>query len=210
MNNFVLRLISTFFLLPAFIYILFLNNFFFYTLIIFIYFILVYEIKFLIRKTYFFIFLNLLFIFSLYSLLKLRGETLQDYYLLVWVMCITWLSDIGGYFFGKIFGGPKLSKISPNKTITGFFGSIILSQLSMIILYLFKIELFINFKIIILQVFLSLVSILGDLFFSLIKRKYNIKDFSYIIPGHGGILDRIDGLIFVLIFSYFLKILNVL
>ena len=127
MNNFVLRLISTFFLLPAFIYILFLNNFFFYTLIIFIYFILVYEIKFLIRKTYFFIFLNLLFIFSLYSLLKLRGETLQDYYLLVWVMCITWLSDIGGYFFGKIFGGPKLSKISPNKTIAGFFGSIILS-----------------------------------------------------------------------------------
>lgn len=209
MSNFVIRFLSAFFLLPILLYILFLNNFFFYLLIIIVYLILIYEIKFLKKTSFSFIFLNIIFISSFYCLLNLRGETLYDYYLLVWVMSIAWLSDIGGYLIGKIFGGPKLSKISPNKTIAGFFGSIIFSQLSFAILILFEIEFSINIKIILMQIFLSLVTIIGDLVFSYIKRKYNIKDFSHIIPGHGGILDRIDGLIFVLIFAYLFKIVNV-
>ena len=111
--------------------------------------------------------------------------------------------NIGGYIFGKIFGGPKLIKISPNKTWSGAFGSLFLSQFAFLIYYLdpnFKV----NTYIFIFQLFLSIVGQIGDILMSYVKRTYNIKDTSNFIPGHGGFLDRVDGLIWVFIFGYFL------
>ena len=123
-------------------------------------------------------------------------------------MSIVWLSDIGGFVVGRLLQGPKLTKWSPNKTIAGFFGSIIFSQLSFLLLYNVHNAIF-TFKIFIIQLVLCLVAIVGDIFFSYIKRRNNLKDYSKLIPGHGGLLDRIDGLIFVIILAYFFKIFNV-
>ena len=102
-------------------------------------------------------------------------------------------SDIGGYLFGKIFGGPKLTKISPNKTITGSVGSILISVATIFILT------FIFFGIYSLNIFFvglltSLACQIGDLFFSYLKRKAKFKDFGKYLPGHGGVLDRLDGI----------------
>ena len=103
-------------------------------------------------------------------------------------------SDIGGFVFGKILKGPKLTKISPNKTVSGSIGSFLFSlfTFSIIIFYYSK-----NFNVNILMIsfFTSLACQLGDLFFSFLKRKVKIKDTGNILPGHGGILDRIDGIL---------------
>tara|TARA_B100000035_G_scaffold301726_1_gene298604 strand:- start:336 stop:743 length:408 start_codon:yes stop_codon:yes gene_type:complete len=121
------------------------------------------------------------------------------------VTFITWLSDIGGYLFGKLIGGKKINLISPNKTISGYFGSIIMVQLNLIYIYYIEINLFKSLYINILFLFLStLIVIFGDLFFSYFKRLNKIKDYSNLIPGHGGLLDRLDGFIFlVIIFNTF-------
>ena len=110
------------------------------------------------------------------------------------------MSDIGGLVFGKIFKGKKLTKISPNKTISGSIGSLIFSILLIPFYYksLFNENLL---DIFIITIAISTISQLGDLFISYIKRKANVKDTSDILPGHGGILDRIDGMIFAIPFG---------
>jgi len=120
----------------------------------------------------------------------------------VYILSICIASDLGGYIFGKTFKGKKLTKISPNKTITGCVGSFILSLLPFIIfyfistnLYLFSLSILEN---IILCLYLSLICQLGDLFISYFKRLARVKDTGKILPGHGGILDRIDGIIFAI------------
>ena len=127
------------------------------------------------------------------------------------------MSDIGGYVFGKIFKGKKLSKISPNKTYSGAFGSLFLSCLSLPLINLFQNfffnKLLINFmaeNFLIITISISLVCQLGDIFVSYFKRKNNIINISNILPGHGGILDRIDGLMFVLIFCFVLKLFKLI
>tara|TARA_B110000881_G_C18318990_1_gene385787 strand:- start:223 stop:573 length:351 start_codon:yes stop_codon:yes gene_type:complete len=107
------------------------------------------------------------------------------------------MSDIGGLVIGKIFKGKKLSKISPNKTISGSFGSFIFS----LFLIPFFLEPFSTYNISIVILFtliISLASQLGDLLISLLKRKAKVKDTSDLLPGHGGVLDRIDGIIFAI------------
>ena len=151
------------------------------------------------NKYYFFLIgLFILFIF-LISLLKIyNSETYNLKFL--WLLLITWLTDIGGYIFGKLFGGLKLIKISPNKTWAGAFGSIILSQFAFLIFFLEGNYQY-NFFIIFSQFILSIIGQGGDLLMSYIKRKNNIKDTSNFIPGHGGFLDRLDGLIWIIIFG---------
>ena len=107
------------------------------------------------------------------------------------------MSDIGGLVFGKIFKGKKLTKISPNKTISGSIGSLIFSML----LIPFNLENLFNENLLIIFVITIVISItsqLGDLFISILKRKAKVKNTSDILPGHGGILDRIDGIIFAI------------
>ena len=123
----------------------------------------------------------------------------------LYVISICFCTDIGGYIFGKIIGGKKLSKISPNKTISGTVGSFILSIIPLIIFFNSNyLDLEFNLVNIMFCLLISLVSQLGDLFISLIKRKAKIKDTGNLLPGHGGILDRVDGIIFAVPFSYFL------
>jgi len=104
-------------------------------------------------------------------------------------------SDIGGYIFGKTFKGPKLTKISPKKTYSGAAGSIIFTLILMCLLFLNFIQPF-SYKIILVGIMTSIFCQIGDLFFSLLKRKANLKDTGKILPGHGGILDRLDGIFF--------------
>ncbi len=115
-------------------------------------------------------------------------------------------SDIGGYLFGKTFKGPKLTKISPKKTISGSIGSLILTTIIILTLtYYYKYDL--NFKIIIVSLITSLSCQSGDIFFSFIKRKAKLKDFGNFLPGHGGILDRVDGIFFGLPIGFITLIL---
>ena len=206
MINFAFRAVSSLIMVPLFLWIVYINNIFFYALLFLIFTISLYELKFLFTKkkiAYFFLFF--LIIFFLFSTLSVRGTSNNDFYYFLWVMLIIWLSDIGGYIFGKIFKGPILSKWSPKKTFSGLFGSLTSSQFAFVIPFKFVEGFEYSAVIIIFQFFFSAVAILGDLFFSFIKRKHNIKDYSNLIPGHGGLLDRIDGMIFVMIFAYLIK-----
>ena len=123
----------------------------------------------------------------------------------LYVISICFFTDIGGYVFGKILGGKKLTKISPNKTISGTIGSFITCIFPLLIfLNLGYLDLDLNVINIIFSLLVSLMSQLGDLFVSYLKRKARIKDTGKILPGHGGVLDRVDGIIFAVPFSYFL------
>jgi len=113
-------------------------------------------------------------------------------------LLIVWLSDIGGYIFGKLFGGKKISRVSPNKTWSGAFGSIVLSQFAVVVFF-FDSTLEINLKPFLIQFWLSVIAQVGDLIMSYSKRLNQVKDSSKLLPGHGGILDRIDGLIWVMV-----------
>jgi phosphatidate cytidylyltransferase len=154
------------------------------------------------KKNYIYLFgLLILFIFFL-SLIKIYN--LQDYNLkFLWLILLAWLTDIGGYIFGKLFGGPKLIKISPNKTWSGAFGSLILSQFACLIFFLDS-NYILNLNIFFLQFLLSIIGQIGDILMSYIKRINDRKDTSNFIPGHGGFLDRVDGLIWIFIFGNFL------
>jgi|TARA_B110000503_G_scaffold56688_1_gene90775 phosphatidate cytidylyltransferase len=210
MNNFFLRLVSALILAPVFLYLVFINNIFFIILLLFILLVSLYEFKFLFiaNKIHFFLMILLVIVF-LFSFHNLRASSELDFYYLLWIVAIVWLSDTGGFFIGKFFKGPRLSKWSPNKTLSGFAGSLILSQLAFCIIFLALKEVSFSCKFFIIQIFICIVSVFGDLFFSYIKRKNNIKDYSSIIPGHGGLMDRIDGLIFAIIFANILKVSHV-
>ena len=122
---------------------------------------------------------------------------------LLYSVLVAILSDIGGLVFGKTFKGKKLTKISPNKTISGSIGSIVLS---MVLIPIFYNELIIYdlLTLIILTIVISLISQIGDLFISFLKRKAKVKDTSDLLPGHGGLLDRVDGIIFAAPFGVLL------
>ena len=152
------------------------------------------------KNAIFFLGLIVLFVFLL-SLLRIYNY--EEFNLtFLWLIVLTWLSDIGGYIFGKLFGGPKLTLISPNKTWIGAIGSIILSQFAFLIFFLNSDYKF-NITIIFMQLFLSIIGQFGDILMSYVKRKNNKKDTSNFIPGHGGFLDRVDGLIWIIIFGNF-------
>jgi phosphatidate cytidylyltransferase len=154
------------------------------------------------KKNY--IYLFGLFILSVFFFSIIKIYNLQDYNLkFLWLILIAWLTDIGGYIFGKLFGGPKLTKISPNKTWSGVFGSLILSQFACLIFFLDS-NYILNFNIFLFQFLLSITGQIGDILMSYIKRLNDKKDTSNFIPGHGGFLDRVDGLIWIFIFGNFL------
>ena len=151
------------------------------------------------NKKKFFIFLNLfilyicLFASQVYFFLSGDFENKRNIFLFILSICI--FTDIGGYVFGKIFKGKKLTSISPNKTYAGMIGSFICS---LIICMLFIIYFNFSIHIIIFTLLISLISQLGDLFISYLKRKASIKDTGNFLPGHGGLLDRLDGIIFAI------------
>ena len=129
---------------------------------------------------------------------------------LFYFLIICLLSDIGGFVFGNIFRGPKLTKISPKKTISGAIGSVLLVTIfsfSEIFFKLFTIEIKNIFFLTTISIITSILCQIGDLFFSFLKRKANIKDFGNILPGHGGVLDRLDGILLGLPSAFLITIL---
>jgi len=139
----------------------------------------------------FFIFYIFIFTYIFFFFSNVPGLKMILFILLMG--CIA--SDIGGYIFGKTFKGPKLTKISPKKTYSGAAGSIIFTLILMCLLFLNFIQPF-SYKIVLVGIMTSIFCQIGDLFFSLLKRKANLKDTGKILPGHGGILDRLDGIFF--------------
>ena len=162
------------------------------------------------------IFLDSILVVSLLSILHLRNDTTSSLILLLWVIILTISSDIGGYIFGKIFRWKRLTNISPNKTLSGVIGSLIFSIFSILLLglmckILFQIDLsfFLKLKYFIFAIVLSLSAQIGDLMVSYFKRLDKIKDTGKILPGHGGIFDRIDSLMLSIIVAnilYYLKL----
>ena len=155
-----------------------------------------------------FFFLNILafsYIFFIFCNLSYEINKSESPIFFLYIISICFFTDIGGYVFGKIIGGKKLSKISPNKTISGTLGSFVLSIFPLIFFINFNyLDLELNLKNTIFCLLISLISQLGDLFISFIKRKAEIKDTGNLLPGHGGFLDRLDGIIFAVPFSYIL------
>ncbi|MAJ22166.1 MAG: hypothetical protein CBC24_00055 [Candidatus Pelagibacter sp. TMED64] len=159
----------------------------------------------------------LVIIISIFSSIFIRGLYNESSFLLLWILLICIFSDIGGYIFGKTFKGPKLTKISPNKTYSGMIGSFIFSIIPIILLenlttyeIIYQDQVYLINKYIVISLFLSLVCQSGDILISYFKRLNKIKNTGNLIPGHGGILDRIDGIIFVLIFASIFKFINLI
>ena len=144
--------------------------------------------------------------FSFFSTVYLRQYIGLNFFLFLIIVCI--FTDIGGYIFGKTFKGPRLTKVSPKKTYTGVIGSFLISLLFGLIYIKYlgqKSRILLETDlifIILLILFISLISQVGDLIISYFKRKAKIKDTGKILPGHGGFLDRIDGIIFVMPLTY--------
>tara|TARA_B100000674_G_C37646746_1_gene825983 strand:+ start:240 stop:731 length:492 start_codon:yes stop_codon:yes gene_type:complete len=147
------------------------------------------------------IFGYLFLLFAFFSFYKIRYDYDENYLYILFFILICILTDIGGYLFGNLFKGPKLTKLSPNKTYAGLIGSYLLPIIILLIIsinisiYELLSELKINLFIIVILV--STISQIGDLFVSYFKRISGKKDTGKIIPGHGGLLDRFDGMIFV-------------
>ena len=204
MSNFKKRFVISLLAFPL-IYILLYQKILFNLLIVIIFLFCLYEWIKIFKKKNIIFFLGLLILF-IFLISLIRIYNFEDYNLkFLWLILLTWLTDIGGYIFGKLFGGPKLIKISPNKTWAGAVGSIILSQFAFLIFFL-DVNYKFNFYILFSQLFLSIIGQIGDILMSYIKRKNNKKDTSNFIPGHGGFLDRVDGLIWIIIFgNFFIK-----
>ena len=154
------------------------------------------------KKIYRIIHIILFLIYLLIAFTVCFNVFVIDKYFFLTILMICVFSDVGGYVFGKTFGGKKLTKISPNKTISGSIGSFVLSYIGFFVIYLYFSDLlFVRLQIealVFIPFFISLICQLGDLFISYYKRRAKIKNTGNLIPGHGGLLDRIDGSIFAL------------
>ena len=198
-KNFKKRMITSLFLLSLFILIFVFNEILIFSLIIFGV-ISIVEFIDITRKIFNhflaliisnLIFVIYVFMFCIITVYFSNILYLKIIFFSLLLSCIT--SDIGGYVFGKTFKGPKLTKISPNKTVSGSIGSLILSCLTFSIsIYFFTNSL--NYMILLVGIITSLGCQMGDLFFSFLKRKAKIKDTGNFFPGHGGVLDRLDGI----------------
>jgi phosphatidate cytidylyltransferase len=142
-------------------------------------------------------FFALIFIFYILWLSITSFKSYDTKIVLLYLILISVMSDTGGYVFGKIFKGKKLTKISPQKTISGAIGAFVFSSLLFIVFSL-TFENIDLIKYLILTLAVSSASQIGDIFISFIKRKAKVKNTSDILPGHGGLLDRLDGILFAI------------
>lgn len=198
LSSIVLLLLASFFLLSG--------PFFSIFFIIICFIIAFYEWNKMNKNIFYKIFGLTFLLFSFYSFYELSSEI----FLLIFVISICVSTDIGGYIFGKLFKGPKITTISPNKTYAGMIGGYILS-----LICLYIILSLINYKGTPIQLFtitilLSSVSQGGDIVISFFKRKAEVKNTGSLIPGHGGLLDRIDGMIFAVPTLYMIEVIGFL
>ncbi len=208
MNELNKRILTSVMLILILLY-TFINLYFLYIIILIVSFFALDEFIKIFKKIYpsnnFKIFISILIsliylsFFSSAIILFLSNSFELNKYKVLFLILICISTDIGGFFFGRLIGGKKLTKISPKKTYSGLGGSLISS---IVVGYLYiniqNIFAMSNSKLVFLIIFLSLTSQVGDLLISLLKRKANLKDTGTILPGHGGILDRIDGILLAL------------
>lgn len=205
----VLRITSSIILLPLTFYFIIDGSTLFNLTLVIVFFIASYEWHHMSKNKKYYFYGFVFLIFSLFSTYKLRFDFQNDFWPLLITFLICIFTDIGGYFFGKFFKGPKLIKFSPNKTFSGLIGSFTFSLISIPLVYYLNIVdhgKLINFILFIFLV--SSISQLGDIIISFFKRVSNIKDSGKIIPGHGGLLDRIDGMLFAIPTAYYLLLFN--
>ena len=209
-RNLITRIITSIIITFLSFFFIIKGNFLFVFFLISLYLLSIVEWFYLSKKIVLFILGLFLLTFSFFTAYSLRVENIF-YFIFVITVCVS--SDIGGYIFGKLFKGPKLTKISPNKTYSGMIGSFFLAFIignayvkyfyDYFQIFIVNVELYI---ILLLIFFISVTNQIGDLIISYFKRKANVKDTGKILPGHGGLLDRIDGIIFAIPLSYFLKL----
>ncbi len=210
-NELYKRILSSLFLIPIVVLIIIQGSIIFNLFLIISVCIAIFEWQMMsINKPYKFVGIVYI-IFSFYTFYALRNLNNEYiYFMFVLVICIS--TDIGGYTFGKIFKGPKLISISPKKTYSGAIGGVIFALACT--LFFFKVSFFfpekpeISINTYLIIVFISIISQLGDIIVSYFKRLSKIKDTGSIIPGHGGLLDRADGMIFAFPISYILLSTN--
>ena len=211
-NEFLKRLVSTILLIPMILFIIIKGSFLFNFFILICFFITSYEWHMMSKNKPHYLLGFIFLIFSYYTVYKLidyGGDYI--YFLLILLTCVS--TDIGGYVFGKIFKGPRITKISPQKTYSGMIGSffltIILTNIFFQLSYLLPKKIEFTFDTFIFVLLISAISQLGDIIISYFKRLSKIKNTGKILPGHGGILDRIDGMIFAFPFSYIILLTNI-
>ena len=194
------RILSSIILLPLALYFIIAGSFYliFFTIICF--FVSIYEWNKMIKKIEIKFLGTLFLIFSFYTFYEIANADLWFFVLLV---CVS--TDIGGYVFGKLFKGPKLTKISPNKTYSGMIGGYLLSLIFLSI-FMSWINITANEEWFIVTILISSVSQIGDIIISYFKRLSKVKDTGKIIPGHGGLLDRIDGMVFAFPIFYLVNL----
>ena len=207
-SEFIKRILSSIVLLPLIFFIVIEGSFLFVIFLMICFFISVLEwinmSKKLKYKNVGLIFLLISFL----SIYNLRLNYNDNYIIFMYVIIICVSTDIGGYIFGKLFKGPKLTIYSPNKTIAGMLGGFVMSILAMhVLIYIYEDQNF-SIKLLAFVIFISVISQLGDITVSFFKRLAKIKDTGKIIPGHGGLLDRIDGMIFAFPFSNIFIFIN--
>ena len=205
------RILSSIILIPMALFFIIKGNLFFSFFIIICLFITAYEWFMMSKKKAYHLFGYIFLLFSFYSAYLVREDS-NGLILFLSIILICILTDIGGYVFGKTFKGPKLTKVSPKKTYAGVLGGYFFSLLFTNILFnnseIFN-EKFYNFGTdeFIFVLIISTVSQIGDILISYFKRLSKIKDSGKLIPGHGGILDRIDGMIFAFPFYYIINLI---
>ena len=199
------RLITSLILIPISIFFIIKGSIFFIFFLSILFLAAGYEWIKMCKKNFLLKFSGIVFLFfSFYTAYEIRGDESFKDFLLIITICV--FTDIGGYIFGKIFKGPKLTRISPNKTYSGVFGGFVLSLIAGLVfnqyLYIDQKIFHDNLFLFVLILFISAISQVGDLIISYFKRLSKIKNTGNIFPGHGGLLDRIDGMIFAFPFIF--------
>ena len=208
-NEFHKRIISSIILLPLAFFVIIKGSYYYTTILFLFFFISIYEWYFISKNKINFFLGNVFFIFSFFCIYNLRLDLENEYLPFLVALSICILTDTGGYVFGKIFKGPKLTIYSPNKTYAGLLGSYLFSFILLPFLNFFNIVSdHKNLSLLIFIILISTISQLGDIIISYFKRKAKMKDTGKLIPGHGGLLDRIDGIIFALPVAYILFQIN--
>jgi len=196
------RILSSIIIIASSLFFIIKGSIFFIFFLLVCFFITSFEWYRMTKSNNYYLFGLILLILSFYCVFLFRNAGQTDFLFVILVCAST---DIGGFSFGKIFKGPKLTKISPNKTYSGMIGSFFLSIISALIYTNYYGLIYWTDNLLLIAVILiSFISQLGDLTFSYFKRKSKIKNTGKIIPGHGGLLDRIDGMLFAIPFSYIL------
>ena len=199
--EFIKRIVSSIILLPLTIYFIIQGSFLLIFFIVICLTVACLEWHMMSKKKSYYIYGFFFLIFSFYTFYELSIELIDVFYVII--ICSS--TDIGGYAFGKIFKGPKLTKISPKKTYAGMFGGYFLSLISLSVIISF-LDYDTSLVLFLLTILISTVSQLGDIIISYFKRLSKIKNTGKLIPGHGGLLDRIDGMIFAFPIYYLINL----